>query len=374
MADGGQDESQKTEEPTHKRLQDALKRGQVVNSREVTSFLMLLVLTATLAWILPYAMGLTHEWFGRFITTPHDFTLDVGNLHQLMADIFLDMLLIFLLIVSAGFIAALVGSFIQHGLVISGEPMKPKAEKISPLKGLKRMFSLKSVMEFVKGVFKITIIGTVAYIAAAPYLGFLKQLPNYDIADLMVYLDHVALRMMIGVCIVMAFIAGLDYLYQRYEYLKSLRMSHQEIKDEFKQMEGDPQVKAKIRQIRMERAQNRMMANVPEADVVITNPTHYAVALAYQTGAMGAPKVVAKGQDHIAMVIREIATEHDIPIVENPPLARGIFNAVELEDEIPTAYYQAVAEIISYVYRLKGKLPGPAGTPPPVTDLPELDG
>jgi len=174
-----------------------------------------------------------------------------------------------------------------------------------------------------------------------------------------------SVKLMIAVLAVMSAIAGLDWLYQRFDFTKQQRMTRQEIKDEFKQTEGDPMVKARLRQIRMERARQRMMAAVPEADVVITNPTHYAVAMKYEVDSMGAPKVVAKGVDHLALRIRELAKEHDVPVMENPPLARALCAAVEIDQEVPPEHYKAVAEIIAYVFRLQGRrLPGGAAAGP----------
>jgi len=355
MAEDSQDKSQKTEDPTQKRLEDARKKGQVINSREVTSFFMLLVLTLLLGLLIPLAMEMTYKDFSRFIINPHAYATDEGALRQLFTEIFYDGLVIMAMIISGTWIAALGGNMVQRQLTFSFEPLKPKLEKISVLKGLKRMFSLRSIVEFAKGLLKISIVAGIAMYAVWPYLGFLKQLPGYELIEFIKLVDYVAVKLMIGVCIAMAFIAGFDYAYQRYEYIKNLRMSRQDIKDEFKEQEGDPHVKAKIKSIRMERAQKRMMSNVPDADVVITNPTHFAIALKYDPMSMGAPQVVAKGQDNIALKIREIAEENDVPVVENPPLARAMFDQVEVDQEIPLEYYQAVAEIISYVYQLQGK-------------------
>lgn len=183
----------------------------------------------------------------------------------------------------------------------------------------------------------------------------LRILASYDPMEMLGFLSFLSLKIMVGACCVMFIVAILDYVYQRFEFMKQMRMSKQEIKDEHKQQEGDPLVKSKLRQIRMERARQRMMANVPSADVVITNPTHFAVALKYDTGIMGAPICIAKGVDTVAFRIRELAEELDIPVVENPPLARALHASVDLDEEIPYEHYKAVAEVISYVYRLKGK-------------------
>lgn len=355
MADD-QDQSQKTEEPTHKRMEEAFKRGQVPFSREVTSFLMLFVLALTIAWFSKPMMVETKEFFRVFIERPQDIDISGDNLYDLMIEVLGKSAYILLLPVLATMVAALMGSFMQNGIVMSVEPIKPKLEKISPVKGIKRLFSMRSMIEFIKGLIKLAIVGTVAYVAAVPLMNELELLPSYEVLDILAFIGQVMIRMMIGVCAVMALIAVLDVLYQRFEHKKNLRMSKQEIKDEMKQQEGDPHIKAKLRAIRMERAQRRMMAAVPEADVVVTNPTHFAVAMKYVEDVMSAPIVVAKGQDHIALKIREVAKEHDIPIVENPPLARALYESAEIDQEIPLDHYQAVAEVISYVYKLQGKL------------------
>lgn len=353
--DDAQDPSQRTEDPTHKRLDEAVKRGQVVFSREVTNFFMLLVLAFMVGMILPHVMVMTYEDVQRFITRPHDIPTDAGSLRRSFTGVFVDGLLVMAILIGGTWLAAIGGSLIQRPLVFSSEPIKPKLEKISLIKGFKRLFSLRSVVEFVKGLIKITVLGLIAAYAVWPYVGYLNQLPGYESVEFMRFIDEIALRMVVGVCIAMAFIAALDYLYQRYEYIKGLRMSRQEIRDEYKEQEGDPHIKGKIRAIRQERARKRMMAAVPQSDVVITNPTHFSVALQYDAATMKAPMVSAKGQDNLALKIREIAKEHEIPIVENKPLARALFDNVEIEQEIPLEYYQAVAEVISYVYKLKGK-------------------
>jgi flagellar biosynthetic protein FlhB len=345
----------KTEEPTQRRIQEAVKRGQVAFSREVTNFLMLLVLTLSIVWFAPYIFNNTRLSLFRFIESPHTISLDGGNLQRLTAEIIYELLALLALPILATMLAALISSFMQNGIVFSAEPIKPKLEKISPIKGLKRLFSMRSLMEFFKGLLKITIVGIVGFIVVWPQLGTLENLADFAIMDMLTFLGTLAFRMALGATMVMAIIAVIDYIYQRYEYIKQLRMTRQELKEEFKQTEGDPTIKARLRQIRMDRARQRMMAAVPEADVIITNPTHYAIALKYDRDTMPAPITLALGADNIALKIRELGEEHDIPIVENPPLARALFDVAEMGQEIPFEFYQAVAEVIGYVYNLKGK-------------------
>lgn len=354
MADE-QDESQKTEEPTRKRLEEAAERGQTVTSREATSFFILFTFTLLMGWTLPGTFHKVQGALSVFIERPEGFVFDRNAVANILEDT-LGMCATVLMVPFLAFISAIIiSSLVQNRFVFSAEPIIPKLEKISPLKGLERLFSSRSLAEFGKGIVKMIVVGAVAYYGVEPYLPHIKQLPDVGPLGVLAYLLTTAKRMMIGICIVMFIITVFDYLYQRYEFMKSLRMSKQEIKDEYRQQEGDPQVKQRIRQIRVERARKRMMAAVPTADVIITNPTHYSIALKYDQTNMRAPTVVAKGLDNIALKIREIAKEHNIPLVENPPLAQALYATVDIDKEIPAEHYKAVAEIISYVYRLKGK-------------------
>jgi len=350
-----ENDQEKTEEPTHKRLQDAVRKGQVAFSREVSSFMLLLVLALNILWFAPPMMRKATESFSRFLTSPHAIIADEGNLVELITETVSDVALILLLPILATVVAALLSSFLQNGIIFSGEPLIPKLEKISLIKGVKRLFSLRSLVEFIKGLIKISLIGIVAWLVIESKIVLLQELPNYDIDGIIYVISSLSFRIILGAVIIMFLIALLDFVYQRFEYIKSLRMTRQEIKDEFKQSEGDPHIKSKLRQIRMERARNRMMSAVPDADVIIRNPTHYAVALKYDQETMDAPIVVAVGQDNIALIIIKTAEENDVPLVSNPPLARALYGSCTLDQEIPLEHYQAVAEIISYVYRLKGK-------------------
>lgn len=356
MADDDQDDSQKTEDPTHKRLEDAVKKGQVVFSREVTSFLMLFILALMIGNLLPHMMRKIAGEMTGFISNSSDYHIDSGNIMTLSIEVvkgfFGVMLFPLMFLILAAFFSALA----QHGWIISAESLKPQISRVSPLSGLGKLFSARSLIEFLKGIAKISLIGVIAYTAVEPALPEFEQLYTHSALGVMIFLGKLSLRIMIGVCVFMFFVAVLDFIYQRYEYMKNMRMSKQEIKEEFKQTEGNPEVRSKLREIRRARANKRMMAAVPEADAVITNPTHYSVALKYDADSGAAPIVVAKGQDHVALKIREIARENDVPIVENPPLARALFASVEIDEEIPVTHYNAVAEVIRYVYKLKGKL------------------
>jgi len=359
MAEGTED-NEKTEDPTPKRLEESRKKGQVASSREVNHWFM--VLAATIA-VLLFAPGFFRK-FGavltRFVEQAGTLAGDEGALFGLLKTSLIDigwaLLPLFALFVAA----ALGAGLIQNGLIISSDPIKPKLEKISLGKGVKRLFSIKALVEFAKGLLKITIVGTVVVMVLIPKFDDIAMIASLAMPQVLDLLQSLAARMMIAVLAVISVITVLDVLYQRWEYMKSQRMSRHEIKDEMKQSEGDPQIKSKLRQIRMERARQRMITKVPEADVVITNPTHYAVALAYDAETMAAPRVLAKGVDATARRIREVAQENDIPLVENPPLARALFASAELDEEIPTEHYRAVAEVIGYVMGLRNRAPGAA--------------
>ncbi|NQW11421.1 MAG: flagellar biosynthesis protein FlhB [Alphaproteobacteria bacterium] len=350
-----QDDAQKTEEPTPRKLEQARQKGQIAQSREVSSFAVLLGLAFTVGVMGPFMVSGIHETLAALMEKSGVIPIDQRSAGTVLSDTFLDVLLwlspMFVLFI----VLALAANFSQAGILFTTEPITPKLEKISPLAGVKRLFSLKSLVEFLKGVFKLLIVGTIAYTLLAPEFDRLEALMQMEVIEVLREIQVLVLRMMIGVVAIMALIAAIDYAYQRFEYLKQMRMSRQEIRDEYKQSEGDPQIKARLRQIRTERARNRMMAAVPHADVVVTNPSHYAVALSYDSEAMAAPKLVAKGADLVAFRIRDVANENGVPIVENPPLARALFAGVDIDQQIPEEHYKAVAQVISYVYGLKGR-------------------
>ena len=282
---------------------------------------------------------------------PTDFQSLRGNLAQSVLDVALILSPFFLLLV----LFALAGNLLQFGLLFAPEKIMPDLSKLSLKSGMKRMFSSRSVVEFLKGIFKLIIVATVSIGLTLPMLTDMQLLPASSMGTILDRIETVSIMIAGGTIAVMTAIALLDYAYQQYQFTKSMKMSKQEVKDEHKQSEGDPAVKGRIRALRQQRARERMMGNVPKADVVITNPTHYAVALQYDIEEMSAPRLIAKGVDSLALRIREVAEEHDIPIVENPPLARALHAAVELDQEIPPEHFIAVAEVIGYVMRLKGK-------------------
>jgi flagellar biosynthesis protein FlhB len=357
MAEESTDKSQKTEEPTQKKLDDSRKKGQVATSREVSNWFMILAGTIIIAMISPSMSSGIKSVMIKFLAVPHAMPVEAGNLADIIGSVATDIGFIMIVPMLLLLVAAFASTMVQNGLVVAVDRIQPKLERASPMAGAKRLFSLKSLVEFAKGILKITIVGTVATMLMLPSFSGLEQLVTMEMGGAAEVLHSLVSKLLFGVLSVVTIIAAIDFLYQRFEHMKQMRMSRQEIKDEFKQSEGDPMVKARLRQVRQERARQRTVAAVPEASVVITNPTHFAVALKYDMDDMAAPVLLAKGQDFLALKIREVAAEHNIPIVENPPVARALYANVEVDEEIPQEQFKAVAEIIGYVFRLKGKLP-----------------
>jgi flagellar biosynthesis protein FlhB len=346
------DDSDKTEDPTHKRLEEALKRGDVAKSQEVNTWFLIAGATLVLAGFSgSLAAGLTVSFRG-LIANAHQLPMDGGGVVNLVHTLATEVVAAIGIPIVLLTLAALGGNMIQHRLVWSGEQLKPKLSKISPVAGLKRLFSKYALVNFAKGLAKLALVGAIMAWLLWPERHRLDTLVGTDLATALTLTETLSLKLLGAVVAVLAVIAGLDYLFQYRQWFERQRMSVRELKEEFKQTEGDPAIKAKVKQIRQHRMRKRMMAGVPKASVIVTNPTHYAVALQYERG-MNAPVCVAKGVDLIARKIREVADEHRIPIVENPPLARALHATVELDSEIAPEHYKAVAEVISYVMRLR---------------------
>ena len=250
---------------------------------------------------------------------------------------------------------AILGHVVQTGLFASFDLIKPDITKLSFMKGFKRIFSVSSLVELGKSVAKLILLGMITLMVLNPVAHTLPALMGHPFMDIIAYMHKEAVHLIVMLLLVFTGVAIADLLYQRFQYFRGLRMTKTEVKDEFKQQEGDPLIKQRLRTIRLEKARKRMMAQVPKADVVITNPTHYAIALKYESGKMTAPRVLAKGVDRVAERIREVAEENRIPLVSNPPLSRALYETVEIDEEIPTQHYRAVAEVISYVYKLKNR-------------------
>jgi flagellar biosynthetic protein FlhB len=346
------DDSERTEEPTQKRLDEALKRGDVAKSQEVnTWFIMAGATLVLMAFSGGMSSQLTTTMRG-LVANSGLISLDGPALPALFQKIGLELIaavaIPFLLLM----LAALGGNLIQHRLVWSYETLSPKLSKISPLAGLKRLFSKQALANFAKGLVKLVVIGSALTVLMWPERVRLIGLVQTDPSALLPFTQSLALKLFGSVVAMLAVVAAADYLFQYRQWYERQKMSFRELKEEYKQAEGDPTVKGKLKQIRQARMRKRMMAAVPKASVVITNPTHFAVALQYERG-MDAPICVAKGVDALARKIREVAADHSIPVVENPPLARALHATVEVDQAIPPEHYKAVAEVIGYVMRLR---------------------
>lgn len=350
-----EDDSSKTEEPTGKRLEKAREEGNVPISQEIKSLLMLIGGLTAIGMFAPKVAGDIRRTLTPFLARPHELPTDFNGLRDLISGTLLDVGLALLFPVAILVGLAVLSVYLQVGFVYSPKRIAPSLSKLNIVKGLQQFFSPKRLVEVLKSLAKLALIGGALWLVVWPRLDWLLQLPAME-TEAMLMKTRVLILILVSTIVgVMLAVAAADMFWVRYQNHKKLKMTKQEVKDEHKQAEGDPQVKSRIRAIRMERLRKRMMAAVPSADVVITNPTHFAVALRYKVDEMAAPKVVAKGADLIAKKIREIAEEHDVPMVENPPLARALYASVEVDQFIPPEHYKPVAEVISYVMRLKKK-------------------
>jgi len=352
-----EDTNEKTEDPTQKRLDDAYARGDVAKSQEVNTWFVIAGATLVLSTfsgsmgggiLTPLRNLVANSWM---IHTDGAALLALGKTlgYAVLAAVGVPLLMLAL--------AAIAGNMVQHRLVWSAESLKPKFSKVSPGAGFKRIFGKQAAANFAKGIFKLVALGAVMMAVLWPERHRLESFLRFDPDAILNVSTSLTLHLMGAVVAMLAAVAIADYFFQYRQWYERQKMSLQEMKEEFKQSEGDPQIKGRIRQLRQQRMKKRMMAAVPKASVIITNPTHYSVALSYDRG-MAAPVCVAKGADTIALKIREVAKAHDIPIVENVPLARALYATVEIDDEIPVEHYHAVAEIIGYVMGLKRGLSG----------------
>jgi flagellar biosynthetic protein FlhB len=346
---------EKTEPASPKRREEARKKGQVAKSKEVVS---VSVLAAGVIFFyfagehLASRMGAMIR--SAFLSIP-DFATHDFNLFTFLQKTVLGGLMSVVPFMVTIAVVAILANYLQVGVVWSVGPLAPKASKISPMEGAKRIFSKRSLVELAKSLGKIIIVGWAAFSVMNDEIGRLAQLIYQDNVQIMRYLGETAFKVMTRSCYVIAVLALLDYLYQRWEFEQNMRMTKQEVKEEFKQTEGDPLVKARIRSIQRQMARRRMMEEVKKADVIITNPTHISIALRYDAATMAAPKVVAKGAEELAFRIREVAQAHGVPLVENKGLAQNLYKSVDIGGEIPSELYRAVAEILAYVYGLKGR-------------------
>ncbi len=347
--DGGE----KTEQATPRRREEARKKGQVFKSTDLNSAVILLAGSVGLLMTFNYAVESLKAFTSLYIL---DRSLqDFSNQYacDLLIEVLTLMAQILMPVLLSTFIAAFLISYLQVGSVFSSEALTPKFERLNPIEGFKRVFSRRALMELAKSLFKVTVTGYIVYTVIKKYYYLFPRFVDMELAAIVKNLGNIFFEMALKVGIAFIILGIIDYLYQWYEHEKSLKMSKHEIKQEYKQTEGDPLIKSRQRQIQREFATKRMMAEVPHADVVITNPTHFAVALKYELKTMEAPVVIARGQDFVALRIKEIARENGVTVVENPVLARTLYYSTDIGDLIPEDLYQAVAEILAFVFKQK---------------------
>ena len=352
MAD---DQGEKTEEPSQHRIDESRKKGEVASSKELASVIVLAgtftTLTLTTLYIFE-VMGEYIEWIYG-LEAKKAFSQDLGK--EILTRTFVVggkcIAPVFITSLCLGVLAQVM----QVGILYAPEVLQLKLDRVSPLTGFKRIFSAKSIVEVIKGIFKFSVILTITYSIIDQNLNSFTGFLHTDAAQSLAYGKTMAFKLAMSILLGMLVIAIGDFAWEKYSYRKKLRMTKQELKEETKERDGNPEVKQKIRSIQREMATKRMMADIPKADVVITNPTHISIVIRYDGVNMIAPEVVGKGADHLAMRIREIAKEHDIPIVENVPLARALYKTVKVGQGVPRSLYKAVAEILAFVYRLKKK-------------------
>jgi len=351
MAEDNNEAASRTEEPTPRKLEQAREKGDVAKTPELPQLASLAASAAVLAiaggWI---CRNLAMELL-PFLSHPQSIEID-GRAGMDVARYALKAALpaVLLMLLSAG-LAGAAGHLVQTGLMFSPDKMKPDFSKLSPLQGLKRIFGLDGLIQFAKSILKVIITGVLAWWVLKPHLSQMAQLAMLDVSAILPLLADLLRRLVFAVIGLLLVITAGDWFVQKQRFMTRMRMSKEELKEEFKNTEGDPHVKARQKQIRAERARRRMMQAVPKATVVVMNPTHYAVALKYVQGEDDAPLCVAKGLDAIALKIREVAQEHRVPVIEDPPLARALYAAVEIDDVIPPAHYEAVAKIIGFILR-----------------------
>jgi flagellar biosynthetic protein FlhB len=358
MAEDKSESSERTEDPTPRRLEEALRRGDVVKSVEVNTWFMV---AGGALMVMMFAGPMTaslQATFRGLLAKSYQIPTDGPALAALAKTLAIDVVAALGIPLVLLGVAAFAGNLVQHRLVFSLDPIKPQLSRISPGAGVGRLFSRQALANFAKGVVKLCIVGGAMAALLWPQRHLLSGLVGSDPATVLPFTRSLAMKMLGTVVAILAVVAAADYFFQYQQWYERHKMSLREIKEEFRQAEGDPAVKGKIRQLRNSRMRKRIMAAVPKASVVITNPTHFAVALRYERG-MNAPVCVAKGVDLIARKIREIAESHDIPVVENPPLARALHGTVEIDQEIPPEHYRAVAEIIGYLMRLRRMVAAP---------------
>jgi flagellar biosynthetic protein FlhB len=347
---------EKTEKATPKKRQEAREKGQVAKSAEIPSSLIMLFVFLFYFLFGSFYSEMIKDLFRIPLTQYMLMDITTNNVGNMAMMVSTKMALMVFPVFAIAMIIGVFGNYIQFGFLFTTKPLEPKLEKLDPIQGFKRIFSLRALVELVKSLLKMLFVGGVSFWVLWGERDAMVSLSMLSVESALKFIGNLTLKLGLIIAFILLVIALLDYLYQRYDYEKNLRMSKQDIKDEFKKTEGDPLIKGKIKERQRQIAMRRMMSEVPKADVVITNPTHFAVALRYDTTTMSAPTVIAKGKDYVALKIKEAAKVHGIMMMENRPLARALYAQVEMGQPVPEDLYQAVAEVLAYVYRLKGKV------------------
>lgn len=349
------DKEQRTEEATEKRRREAREKGRFAQSRELTSVFVLMGSLFTFYFFGAYTVNKLSLFMKEIFIESASFGITGTNAYSFMFRIMKESAVIMAPLMAVILIAGITANIIQAGgIIFSLDPITPNFSKIDPLKGFGRIFSKQSLAELFKSLFKIGIVGYIAYITVKGEFDHIPPLMDMENGQILLYISQISFKIIFRTFLVLIILAAIDYGFQKWTFEESIKMTKQEIKDERKETEGDPRTKARIRSIQLQVARKRMMAAVPKADVVITNPTHLAIAIRYEREKMMAPEVIAKGAGFIAEKIKDIARKSGIPIVEDRPVARMLYKTVDIGGAIPATLYKAVAEILAYVYRLKG--------------------
>ncbi|WP_158212312.1 flagellar biosynthesis protein FlhB [Natranaerobius trueperi] len=343
---------EKTEKPTPKHRKQAREKGQVAKSTELTSALLLIATFATFYVIIPYTFDRLMNFTSEFWSNINSVDFTINEIHSLIIEMIIEGLILVLPILFVAILIGVITNIMQVGAMLTGEPLKPKLEKLDPIQGFQKIFSKRAIVELAKSIFKMVVIGFIAYVLFTNQMDHFPYFFNMPVIQIAREVGSLTWTFIFRVSLALVGLSILDYVYQVWDHEQNLKMTKQQVKDEHKQTEGDPQVKSKMKEKQREISKNRMMNEVPEADVVITNPIHLAVALKYDENCT-APIVTAKGQGYIAGKIKEIAKDNDVVVVENKELARSLYFSVELGELIPEDLYKAVAEVLAFVYRLK---------------------
>jgi len=344
---------EKTEQPTPRKRQELKEKGEVAKSKELPSVAVLLAALISLSLFGSFMYNHIQIIMKGAFSLPSIHNFNIPEFLKFAQNIIGRLIILLSPLFAAIFITAILSNIMQVGFILSGESIIPKLSKIDPIKGFGRLFSKQAFMEFIKSLLKLSIVGGIAFLTVKDEMNNFVLLGDMELNSIFVYILKIFFKIFIRCSLAMIILVVIDYAFQRWEFEKRIRMTKQEVKDDFKKSEGDPLIKSRIKSIQMEMARQRMMQAVPEADVVITNPTHLAVALKYDSSTMNAPKLIAKGSRKIAEKIKDVASKHRIPILENKELARNLYSLVEVGQEIPPELYQTVAELLAYIYRLK---------------------